>query len=64
MPDNQTGQGRVAPWYLWMVGGLAMVYFTNPPPDGFFNLPLTLFIIGFALFLFWFALFIKRRGVL
>jgi len=41
-----------------------MVYLTNPPPDGFFNPPLTLFIIGFALFLFWFAHFMKRRGVL
>ena len=144
MPDHQTGHGRAAPWYLWAVGGLAilwngfgtilwggtsfmpdtfldgmsaaqrdyvsglpvwstatwglgvvggvvgsillllrnrlavpafalslfgavtntMVYFTNPPPVGFFNLPLTLFIIGFALFLFWFAYFIERRGVL
>ncbi len=41
-----------------------MVYFTNPPPEGFFNLPLTLFIIGFALFLLWFAHLMKRRGVL
>ncbi len=41
-----------------------MVYFTNPPPDGFFNLPLTLFIIGFAIFLLWFAHLMKRRGVL
>ena len=144
MPDDQTGQGRAAPWYLWAVGVLAllwngfgavlwggttfmpdtfldgmpaphreyvsglpiwstltwglgvlggvagsillllrnrlavpafalslfgavantMVYVTDPPPDGFFNLPLTLFIIGFALFLFWFAHFMKRRGVL
>ena len=144
MPDNRTGHGRVAPWYLWAVGILAvlwngvgtmlwggtsfmpeifldglppthreyvsglpswstltwglgvlggavgsillllrnrlavpafalslfgavvnsMVYVTNPPPDGFFNLPLTLFIIGFAVFLFWFARFEKRRGVL
>ena len=144
MPDTQTGQGRDAPWYLWAVGGLAilwnsygtmlwggttfmpdtfldgfpaayreyvgglplwssltwglgvlgggvgsillllrnrlavpafalslfgavanpMVYFTNPPPDGFFSLPLTLFIIGFALFLVWFATFMRRRGVL
>lgn len=143
MSDNQTGQARVAPWYLWVVGGLAvlwngfgtfswggttfmpdtflngmpvdqreyvsglpmwstltwglgvvggvvgsillmlrnrlavpafglslvgavtntMVYLTNPPPDGFFTLPLTLFIIGFAVFLFWFAYFMKRRGV-
>jgi hypothetical protein len=40
------------------------VYLTNPPPDGFFNLPLTLFIIGFALFQLWFAHFMRRRGVL
>lgn len=144
MPDNQAGQGRVAPWYLWVVGGLAilwngvgtvlwggtsflpdtflaglppahrdyvsglpiwstltwglgvlggvagsillllrnrlavpafalslfgavantMAYVTDPPPDGFFNLPLTLSIIGFALFLLWFAHLMKRRGVL
>ena len=41
-----------------------MVYITNPPPDGFFNLPLTLFIIGFAIFLVWFAHLMKRHGVL
>lgn len=41
-----------------------MVYFTNPPPDGFFNLPLTLFIIGFAIFLLWFTHLMKRRGVI
>jgi hypothetical protein len=144
VPDKRTGQGRAAPWSLWAVGGLAilwnglgtilwagttfmpdafldampaahrdyvsglplwstltwglgvlggavgsillllrsrlavpafalslfgaaantMVYFTNPPPAGFFSLPLTLFIIGFALFLFWFAHFMERRGVL
>jgi len=144
MTDNQTGPGRAAPWYLWAVGALAilwngygvflwggtsfmpdtfldglpaadrdyvsglpgwstltwglgvlggavgsillllrnrlaalafafslfgaianmMVYVTNPPPDGFFNPPLTLFIIGFALFLLWFAHLMKRRGVL
>ena len=143
MPDNQSGQGRVAPWSLWAVGALAilwnglgtllwggttfmpdtflrelpaahrdyvsglplwspvtwglgvlggvvgsillllrnplavpalalslfgavantMVYFTNPPPEGFFNLPLTLFIIGFAAFLLWFAHSMRRRGV-
>ena len=33
----------------------SLVYVTNPPPPGFFNLGLTLFIIGFALFLLWFA---------
>ncbi|MEE9454900.1 MAG: hypothetical protein V3V13_11030 [Paracoccaceae bacterium] len=41
-----------------------IVYITNPPPAGFFNLPLTLFIVGFALFLLWFAHLMKRRGVL
>ena len=41
-----------------------MVYLTNPPPEGFFDLPLTVFIIGFALFLLWFAHSMKRRGVL
>ena len=41
-----------------------MVYFTNPPPTGFFSLPLTLFIIGFAAFLLWFAHLMKQRGVL
>jgi len=51
---------------LSLFGAVAntMVYLTNPPPEGFFNLPLTLFIIGFALFLFWFARFMKRRAVL
>jgi hypothetical protein len=42
----------------------SMVYVTNPPPAGFFNPGLTGFIIGFALFLFWFAGFCKRRGVI
>jgi hypothetical protein len=41
-----------------------MVYFTNPPPDGFFNLPLQAFINGFAVFLLWFAHLTKRRGLL
>jgi hypothetical protein len=41
-----------------------MVYLTNPPPLGFFNLPLTLFIIGFALIQLWFAHSMKRRGVI
>lgn len=41
-----------------------MVYLTNPPPAGFFNPGLTAFIIGFALFLFWFAGFCKQRGIL
>ena len=142
MTDDRTGQGRTAPWYLWAVGALAllwngfgtflwagttfmpdsflaglpaahrdyvgglplwstlswglgvvgglagsvllllrsplavpafalsllgavantMVYWTNTPPEGFFNPPLTLFIIGFALFLLWFAHRMKRRG--
>ncbi len=48
---------------LSLFGAIAntMVYFTNPPPDGFFNLPLQLFIIGFAVFLLWFAHLMKRR---
>ena len=142
MPESQTVKDRVTPWYLWAVGGVAilwsglgtvlwggttfspdsflagmpavhreyviglpfwstltwglgvlggvvgsvllllrnglavpvfalslfgavantMVYFTNPPPAGFFNLRLQLFINGFALFLLWFAHFMKRRG--
>ncbi len=33
----------------------SLVYVTNPPPPGFFNPGLTLFITGFALFLLWFA---------
>ncbi|HEY5809141.1 MAG TPA: hypothetical protein VIT67_14300 [Povalibacter sp.] len=41
-----------------------MVYVTNPPPGGFFNLPLTIFIIGFAIFLLWFAHFSRRRDAL
>ena len=41
-----------------------LVYLSNPPPAGFFNLPLTLFIVAFALFLLWFAHAMKRRGVL
>lgn len=51
---------------LSLVGAVAntMVYVTNPAPDGFFNLPLTLFIIGFAAFLFWFADRMKRQGVI
>ena len=144
MTDDRTGQGRTAPWYLWAIGALAllwngfgtmlwagttfmpdsslaglpaahrayvaglplwstltwglgvvgglagavllllrsrlavpafalsllgaaantMVYWTNKPPEGFFNPPLTLFIIGFALFLLWFANHMKRRGLL
>ena len=51
---------------LSLIGAVVntMVYFTNPPPEGFFSLPLTLFIIGFAAFQLWFAYFVKARGVL
>ncbi len=51
---------------LSLIGAVtnSMVYFTNPPPEGFFNPVLTIFIIGFAVFLLWFAHFMKRRGVL
>ncbi len=41
-----------------------MVYVTNPPPAGFLNMPLTLFIIGFAFLLFFYANAMKRRGVI
>jgi hypothetical protein len=42
---------------LSLAGAVAntMVYITHPPPVGFFNPPLTIFIIGFAVFLLWFA---------
>lgn len=51
---------------LSLAGAVAntMVYLTNPPPEGFFSLPLTLFIIGFAIFLLGFAWLMKRRGLL
>ena len=51
---------------LSLFGALAntLVYVTNPPPQNFFNLPLTLFIIGCAAFLLWFAWFTKRREAL
>ncbi len=51
---------------LSLLGAVAntMVYVTNRPPEGFFNLPLTIFIIGFAAFLLWFALLMRRRGVI
>ena len=39
-------------------------YFTNPPPDGFLNMPLVVFIIVCAIFLLWFSISMKRRGVL
>jgi len=42
----------------------SLVYITNPPPSGFFNLPLQLFIIGFAVFLLWFSDRMARRGIL
>ena len=42
----------------------SLVYVTNPPPAGFFNPALTAFIIGFALFLLWFAQAMKRRGII
>lgn len=144
MPDDRTGPGRVTPWHLWVVGGLAilwngigtvlwagttfmpdtflaelpavhrdyvgglpvwsalawglgvvaglvgsillllrnrlavpafalsllgavantMVYLIHAPPEGFFNPLLTVFIIGFALFLLWYARAAGRRGVL
>lgn len=56
----------VPAFVLSLIGAVVntMVYFTNPPPDGFFSLPLTLFIIGFAAFLLWFANWMKQRGVL
>ena len=51
---------------LSLVGAIAntLVYYTDPPPPGFFNLPLTLFIIGFALFQLWFADRMRRRGTI
>lgn len=55
----------VAAFALSLFGAVAnsTIYFTDPPPRGFFNLPLTLFIIGFALFLFVFAHMMRRRAV-
>ena len=51
---------------LSLAGAIANqgAYITNPPPEGFFNLPLTVFIIGFAMFLLWFANHMKQNGVL
>lgn len=51
---------------LSLIGAVTntLVYLTNPPPPGFFSLPLTIFIIGFALFLLWFAQAMRRRQVL
>lgn len=39
-------------------------YITNPPPEGFLNMPLVLFIIGCAVFLLWFSISMKRRAML
>jgi len=39
-------------------------YIPNPPPEGFLNLPLVLFIISSAVFLLWFAILMKRRTLL
>jgi hypothetical protein len=51
---------------LSLVGAVTntMVYVTNPPPDGFFNLSLTVFIIGVAVVQLWFARRMKQRVVL
>jgi uncharacterized membrane protein len=56
----------VAAFALSLLGAVtnSMVYVTDPPPDGFFNLPLTLFIIAFAAFELWFADRMKRRSLL
>jgi hypothetical protein len=40
------------------------VYVLHPAPEGFLNLPLTVFIIGLAALLLWFAWWMQRRGVL
>ena len=39
-------------------------YLTNPPPEDFVNLPLVVFIIGFAVFMLVFAWFMERRAVI
>lgn len=41
-----------------------LVYVTNPPPPGFFNVGLTVFIIGFAAALYGFARYANLRGAL
>ena len=41
-----------------------LVYVTNPPPPGFFNPGLTIFIIAFAAISLWFAQWAKKRGIL
>ncbi len=38
-----------------------MIYVVYPAPPGFFNVPLTVFIIGFATFLVFFARAMQRR---
>jgi hypothetical protein len=59
-------QMAVTAFALSLFGAAAntMVYFTNPPPPGFFNLGLQVFINGFALFLLWFGHSMKRRNVI
>ena len=50
---------------LSLLGAVAntMVYLIHPAPEGFFNPALTMFIIGFALFLLWYARGAARREV-
>jgi len=40
------------------------VYVTNPPPPGYFNPGLTIFIVAFAAISLWFAQWAKKRGIL
>lgn len=56
----------VSAFAVSLFGAIAntMIYVLHPAPEGFFNLPLTVFIIGFAAFLLWFALSLQRRGVI
>lgn len=56
----------VPAFVLSLIGAVTntMVYFTNPPPEGFFNPMLTGFIIGYAIFEVWFAHAMKRRGAI
>ena len=39
-------------------------YITNPPPADFVNLPLVVFIIGFAAFMLVFAWLMERRAII
>lgn len=57
-------RAAVAAFALSLLGAAAnmAVYLTNPPPPGFLNPALQIFIIGFALFLLWFAVRMKRLG--